>query len=355
MKKILVLTGVLTMILSGCSNSSENKLKTYQISYHKARTLDNFNDYVDYLKYQTQQAGISSQFLTNQNEIFYIEKAVELDERQSSKKTHSSSPAKPNPHGITRYLNRVLTSAKIDKASELWWKYQPQLNYASEKYGVPKEYLMALWGMESSFGYYQGNYDVLSVLATLAFDGRREELFKKEFISAMKILENKTIPRFKMQGSWAGAMGQSQFMPSTYLKFAADGNNDGEKNIWSEHYDIFASIANYLSSVGWDKNIPWGVEVQLNTPLNLKLSGTQQRKAKTLAQWQKLGVRMLNPKTEKITELTQTKLWLVRPNKEAGRAFLVSNNYRTLKNWNNSNYFAVSIGKFAEEIKARVY
>ncbi len=328
-----------------------------RVTYHKENHLNSFNNYVNYLKSQAQQEGISSQFLANQNNIFYIEKAVELDKKQAtrSSKKQAILPPRSNPNGITRYLKQTLTPAKINKATQLWWDYQPQLNYASKKYGIPKEYLMALWGMESSFGYYQGNYDVLSVLATLAFDERREKLFIKEFISAMKILENKTIPRFKMQGSWTGAMGQSQFMPSSYLRFAVDGNNDGEKDIWSEPYDIFSSIANYLSSVGWDKNLPWGMEVQLDIPLSLVLSGTQKSKAKTLSQWQDLGVRVFHSDIDKIAKLQNTKLWLVRPNKEVGRAFLVSNNFRTLKNWNNSNYFAVSIGQFAEKIREQIY
>ncbi|MBR0573275.1 MULTISPECIES: lytic murein transglycosylase [Pasteurellaceae] len=356
MKKLRLFVGLLLIagISTSCANSSEYQLKTY----NKARTLDNFDDYVNFLKNKAKQAGISSQFLAKQNDIFYIDKAVELDQRQSSKKPHSTLPPRPNPDGITHYLKRVLTQKKVNKAVDLWWEYQPQLTKASKKYNVPKEYLMALWRMESSFGYYQGNYDVLSVLATLSFDGRREKLFTQEFINAMKILENKTISRLKMKGSWAGAMGQSQFMPTTYLHYAVDGNNDGQKDIWSEPYDVFASIASYISSMGWDNTLPWGIEVELSLPIDLALSGVQKKKAKKLSQWVDLGINIIkldDMNLIKLDQLSDTDLWLVLPNKEVGRAFLVSNNYRVLKRWNNSNYFAVSIGQFAEKIAAEVY
>ncbi len=262
-----------------------------------------------------------------------------------------------NPNGTTNYLNRVLTPNKVDIAETRYWEQLPQLENASQKFGVPKHYLMALWGMESSFGYYQGSYDVLSVLATLAFDGRREALFSKEFIAAMKLLQRDHIQRYKMLGSWAGAMGQTQFMPSSYLSYAADGNNDGEKNIWTEHYDVFASIANYLHTVGWNEKLPWGVEVTLTQPLDMALSGTEESQKRSLSSWQSMGVTLKyqTPETlQKLTALSGADLWLVRPDKELGRAFLVTNNYRTLLHWNKSNYFAISIGMFADKIQQRV-
>lgn len=357
MKKLL--TGLMISFIctqiTGCStNTTKQNNSNFLVNNQKMNIKNDrgFDLYVDTLKKQAQEAGVSSKFLAKQNNILFIDKAVKLDRKQSNRKTTNKSNyiSKPNPHGITRYLNRVLTTRKIDKASELWWTYQPQLTKASEKYGVPKEYLMALWGMESSFGYYQGSYDVLSVLATLAFDGRRESLFKQEFINALKILEKKMISREEMKGSWAGAMGQSQFMPTSYLKFAADGNDDGKKDIWTEHYDVFASIANYLSTVGWDKKVPWGIEVKLNSSISLGLSGTQLKKARSFSNWIELGVGIKEANYKKIALLQKEKLWLVLPNKLEGRAFLVSNNYRTLKHWNNSNYFAVSIGQFAERI-----
>lgn len=358
------------LFLAGCASNSdsqgqttstENSVTTVSTNavYNKPRTLDNFNDYVNFLKGKAAAEGVSVDVLNAQNNINYVQKSVDLDDRQAGRirKRDPNEPPVINPNGTTNYLNRVLTPNKVDIAETRYWEQLPQLENASQKFGVPKNYLMALWGMESSFGYYQGSYDVLSVLATLAFDGRREALFSKEFIAAMKMLQQDHIQRYKMLGSWAGAMGQTQFMPSSYLSYAADGNNDGEKNIWTEHYDVFASIANYLHTVGWNEKLPWGVEVTLTQPLDMALSGTEEGKKRSLSSWQSMGVALKyqTPETrQKLTALSGADLWLVRPDKELGRAFLVTNNFRTLLHWNKSNYFAISIGMFAERIEQRV-
>ncbi|KOE66282.1 lytic murein transglycosylase [Aggregatibacter actinomycetemcomitans] len=369
---ILKISGISTaLFLAGCSSNSNTPAQPSEPTnsvmavnptavYSKPRTLDNFNDYVNFLKAKASAEGVSADVLNAQNNINYIQKSADLDDRQAGRirKRDPNVPPIINPNGMTNYLNRVLTKNKVDTAEARYWEQLPQLENASKKFGVPKNYLLALWGMESSFGYYQGNYDVLSTLATLAFDGRREALFSKEFIAAMKMLQRDHIQRHKMLGSWAGAMGQTQFMPSSYLSYAADGNNDGEKNIWTNHYDVFASIANYLHTVGWNENLPWGVEVALTQPLDMALAGTEDNKKRTLRDWQNMGVTLKyqTPQTQqKLTALSGTQdLWLVRPDRELGRAFLVSNNYRTLLHWNKSNYFAVSIGMFADRIEQRV-
>lgn len=358
------------LFLTGCASNSDSQGQTATSGntvtavsanavYNKPRTLDNFNDYVNFLKGKAAAEGVSVDVLNAQKNINYIQKSVDLDDQQAGRirKRDPNAPPVINPNGTTNYLNRVLTPNKVDIAETRYWEQLPQLENASQKFGVPKHYLMALWGMESSFGYYQGSYDVLSVLATLAFDGRREALFSKEFIAAMKLLQRDHIQRYKMLGSWAGAMGQTQFMPSSYLSYAADGNNDGEKNIWTEHYDVFASIANYLHTVGWNEKLPWGGEVTLTQPLDMALSGTEEGQKRSLSSWQNMGVTLKyqTPETQqKLTALSNADLWLVRPDKELGRAFLVTNNFRTLLHWNKSNYFAISIGMFAERIEQRV-
>ncbi|WP_233117630.1 lytic murein transglycosylase [Aggregatibacter actinomycetemcomitans] len=369
---ILKISGISTaLFLAGCSSNSSAPTQSSEQAnsvtavnptavYSKPRTLDNFNDYVNFLKSKAAAEGVSADVLNAQNNINYIQKSVDLDDQQAGRirKRDPNAPPIINPNGTTNYLNRVLTKNKVDTAEARYWEQLPQLENASKKFSVPKNYLLALWGMESSFGYYQGNYDVLSTLATLAFDGRREALFSKEFIAAMKMLQRDHIQRYKMLGSWAGAMGQTQFMPSSYLSYAADGNNDGEKNIWTDHYDVFASIANYLHTVGWNENLPWGVEVALTQPLDMALAGTEENKKRSLSDWQNMGVTLKyqTPQTQqKLTALSGAQdLWLVRPDRELGRAFLVSNNYRTLLHWNKSNYFAVSIGMFADRIEQRV-
>lgn len=359
-----VFLGILaSLLLASCSfNSSQSAVqnsKNFCGSYNKPRTLDYFNDYVQFLKSCAKKAGVSRTVLNAQNNIQYIPKTVKLDWQQAGriKKNNPNVEGSIKHNGVTKYLNRVLTQKKVNTAVERYWQMLPQLEKVSKKYGVQKSYLIALWGMESGFGRYQGTYDVLSALATLAFDGRRESFFAKEFVIAMKMLEGEHIKRENMRGSWAGAMGQTQFMPSSYFNYAVDGDKDGKKDIWKNYNDIFASIANYLHIVGWNDKLPWGIEVQLSQPLDLALSGTEKDKKRRLQAWQKLGV---TPKldvskiSQKLTALSNADLWLIRPDREVGRAFLVSNNFRTLLDWNKSNNFAISIGMFADRIEPKI-
>ncbi|MDO4698389.1 MAG: lytic murein transglycosylase [Pasteurellaceae bacterium] len=347
------------LLLSACSSHEPHYTElALDATYTNSRAVQHFDDYVYFLKRKAAGQGVSNQVLNSQTQIHYVARAVQLDKQQAARKRDPNLPApKPNPNGVTNYLNKVLTPSKIKNAVTHWTQQQAPLSYASEKYGVQKNYLMALWGMESSFGQYQGNFDVLSVLATLAFDGRREALFTQEFVNALKMLQQGVISRADMRGSWAGAMGQTQFMPTSYLKYAVDGNRDRKKDIWQNQFDAFASMANYLSQVGWDKRLPWGVEVKLAQPMDLAFAGVEPFKAKNLAEWRALGVYLAYPngqENHKLAALSQSQLWLVRPDGEKGRTFLVSNNYRTLLNWNRSNHFAISIGKFADRIAQQV-
>ncbi|WP_150539681.1 lytic murein transglycosylase [Actinobacillus vicugnae] len=348
---------VITLAIAGCSNKTNRSFQELPLdaTYSKTRTLNHFNDYVQFLKQKAAGAGVSDKTLNEQRFINYNARAVQLDQQAGRKRDPNAPVPQPNPNGVTNYLSKVLTQSKVNTAVENWYAFNLPLTKASQKYGVQKEYIMALWGMESSFGRYQGDFDVLSVLATLAFDGRREKLFTQEFVNAMKMLDKGTIKRYEMQGSWAGAMGQTQFMPTAYLRYAADGDGDGKKDIWHNEADAFASIASYLSTVGWDNKQPWGVEVKLSSPIDISFSGLEENKAKSLGEWQSWGVYLAYPNAQenmKLSALNGKKLWLIRPDKEAGRAFLVTSNFRTLMDWNRSNNFGISIGKFADRINA---
>lgn len=356
-KTMLKMTALLTVLtVSGCAATTQKSQPLPDsASYSQARSLENFNDYVQFLKNKAEGQGVSKATLNAQQNIHYVESAVRLDQKQAGnlarRKNQPLTP--PNPMGATNYLNKHLNQAKLNKAVQQYGLVQTPLKNASKNYKVQPEFILALWGMESSFGHYQGNFDVLSVLATLAFDGRREKLFSGEFINAMKMLDAGYLDRSKMLGSWAGAMGQTQFMPTSYLKYAADGDGDGIKDIWKNQSDVFASIANYLHTVGWDPNLPWGIEVNLTQNVDLAISGTEPQKSHSWSEWQNMGVIPLNfNEADKINTLKSAELWLVRPDKEVGRAFLVSNNFRTILDWNRSNYYALSVGIFADQIKA---
>lgn len=357
-KHLLAISFSVALVLGGCSSQTANKGGYSSLAidapYSKPRTQNNFNDYVNFLKQKAAGAGVSAKTLKSQQFIQYNARSIELDQQQAARRRDPNlPPPPPNPNGVTNYLNKVLNQRKVSQAVDRWYEYAVPLEKASAKFGVQKEYIMALWGMESSFGNNQGDFDVLSVLATLAFDGRREKLFTQEFVNAMKMLDEGSLNRYQMVGSWAGAMGQTQFMPTAYLSYAADGDGDGKKDIWNNEADAFASIASYLSTVGWDNSLPWGVEVKLSSPIDISFSGIEDNKAKSLGEWQSWGVYLAYPngrESAKLAKMNVKKLWLIRPDKEAGRAFLVTSNFRTLMDWNKSNNFGISIGKFADRI-----
>ncbi len=195
-----------------------------------------------------------------------------------------------------------------------------------------------------------GRYKVIDALSTMAYEGRREEFFRKETMAALQILQQGHINAEDMKGSWAGAMGQCQFMPSSFLAFAADGDGDGKKDIWGSKEDVFASTANYLSQSGWDDKYTWGRQVKIPKGFDHALEGRQAEKGKYLQEWSKLGItRYDGQPLPKLDE--DVKAWLIMPDDESGRIYLVYNNYNVLMKWNRSYYFALAVSHLADRIK----
>lgn len=297
-----------------------------------------FVNWVDDFKRDATREGISHTVL---DRAFYRlspnERVIELDRRQ--------------PEGtmtFAQYLDRVITDKRVEEGRRLLAQHRPLLDKVAAKYGVQPHYIVALWGIETSYGKNTGGFSVIESLATLAYDGRREAFFRKELMHALKIADAGHIALEDMQGSWAGAMGQCQFMPSSFLAFAQDYNNDGRKDIWHSLPDVFASIANYLSTSGWQGDFIWGREVKLPTGFDRSLSGTSV--SRSLAQWQALGVRKIhggNLPDEPI------KASVVFPDEADDRAYLVYDNYKTLLKWNRSLYFATAVGILADKLTGR--
>jgi len=262
---------------------------------------------------------------------------------------------------LTTYLPKRVSETRIRMAREHYQQYLPELEKIGQKYGVQPRFIVALWGLESSFGRIMGNYSVPSALATLAYEGRRETFFKQEFYQALDILAQGHISLDDMKGSWAGAMGQSQFMPSSFMAYAQDGDGDGKKDIWTNQLDVFASIANYLQQQGWDNSKTWGREVILPAGFDITNAiarGSLQRSEwlgrwaqseRSLADWNKLGLQRLNKTALPARDLTAA---LVLPDGEGGRAFLAYDNYKVLMHWNRSYYFVTSVGYLADLIVA---
>ena len=264
-------------------------------------------------------------------------RVVELDRRQ--------------PEGTltyAEYLSRVLPPARVNRGKRLLRKHRALLTEIGAAYGVQPRFIVALWGVESDFGRVTGGFPVLDSLATLAFDGRRGEFFRGQLLEALRIVDDGHIEPDKMLGSWAGAMGQSQFMPSSFQQFAVDHDGDGRRDIWGTLPDVFASAANYLASAGWQYDQTWGRRVRLPEGFDVDLKGLEVKKF--LAEWQALGVRRSNGDDLPTRQLSAS---LILPGGPEGPAFLTYSNYRVLLKWNRSHYFATTIGQFADILAAR--
>ena len=220
------------------------------------------------------------------------------------------------------------------------------LERIAAKYGVQARFIVALWGTETNYGGYTGNFSVPRSLATLAYDGRRAEFFRKELLNALKIIDAGHITLADMDGSWAGAMGQCQFMPTSFLKYAVDYDGDGKKDIWGTRADIFASIANYLSSVGWDPETTWGREVQVPPGFDRKYADYDLKY--TIQQWQDAGVRSLGGGDLPLKR-GDLQASLVFPG-GGDRVVMLYDNYRTILDWNKSSYFATAVGTLSDRI-----
>ena len=269
--------------------------------------------------------------------LTFRSRVVELDRRQ--------------PEGTltyAEYMSRVLPPARVNRGKRLLRKHRALLAEISEAYGVQSRFIVALWGIESDFGRVTGGFRVLDSLATLAFDGRRGKFFSNQLIQALRIVDDGHIHPEDMLGSWAGAMGQSQFMPSSFHQFAVDHDGDGRRDIWSTLPDVFASAANYLAKAGWKGNQTWGRQVSLPQGFDDALSGLDV--TKPLHEWQAMGVRRING--EDLPE-ARLRASVILPGGPEGPAFLTYHNYRVLLKWNRSHYFATTVGRFADILAAR--
>ena len=256
---------------------------------------------------------------------------------------------------IDTYVRRRLSAATVRKAQRMFTQHQALLASIGKTYGVQPRYLVAVWGLESNFGAFTGVRPTVQALATLAYDGRRGELFKNELFDALRIVERGHADLDRLKGSWAGAMGQPQFMPSSYLKYAEDFDGDGRRDIWASQGDVFASIANYLKAYGWDADATWGRQVRLPGSVRDTLERAGSRgegcraeralsRRRFLAEWQEMGVRAVDggalPKQERLASLL-----------DAGdRQFLVYANYEAILGYNCANAYALSVAMLGDRI-----
>jgi membrane-bound lytic murein transglycosylase B len=263
-----------------------------------------------------------------------IARVIELDRYQPERTmTFEEYMAK-------RVSESLVADARLRHAENL-----AVLDAVEARYGVPSEVIVALWGLESRFGEHMGNYSVIGSLATLAYDARRPDFFRKELIAALHILDQGHVRPEDMMGSWAGAMGQSQFMPSSFLSYAVDYDADGRRDIWATRADVFASAANYLARAGWRPGEPWGLPVVL--PAGFDTSAIGNRDRRPVAEWKARGVRAAPGHA---LPADAVKAALVRPAGDRGPVYMVLDNYQAILRWNRSDYFAMSVVTLADRI-----
>ncbi len=297
---------------------------------------ENFKNWLKNYKHYALKQGISKKTV---NEAFkntrLLRKIITYDRNQ--------------PEFIEKtdvYIGKRINRQKIVYAKKLITNNRNLLLKVEKKYKVPTNYLVALWGVETVFGKHKGKVDIISALATLSYDKRRSQYFSRELIVLLKLIDKKIIYIDDLKGSWAGAHGNFQFMPSSIQNYAIDYNNDGKIDLYTSLEDSFASAANYLKKIGWDKN-PWGTKVKLKKELNKNLFTYDARKLserKKIKNWIKLGVVL--PDNFKVNHNTKGRL--VKPDGIKSDVYLVLNNYDKLLNWNRSLRFAITIGVFAD-------
>lgn len=308
-----------------------------------------FEQYVVGLKQEASQQGFSNQFIDQVfDQVSYLKRVVKADKNQPEFK-----------ETLDTYLPKRLPQWKVDQAREMYKENYELLTKIGKKYGVHPRFIVSIWGLETNFGRIQGKIPIINSLVTLSYDGRREAFFKKQLWASLTILDEGHISQDDFVGSWAGAMGQCQFIPSSFVAYAQDGDGDGKKDIWSNKADVFASIANYLKSEGWTDKRTWGRQVLLPDNFdesNIMPKNSRGRKQwlqnweaskKPLSEWQKLGITRMNGNPLPNVDIDAV---LIMPDDKKGRMFLAYNNYKTLMHWNRSYYFVTSVGMLADRI-----
>ena len=288
--------------------------------------------------------------------LTYNKRVVDLDHAQPG-----GNPANPTNSAappFAPYLRAHVDAARIDEGRAKYLAQRPRLQRIEAETGVPESIMVSIWGHETNYGRIMGNFDLPRALATLAYDGRRRSLFEGELIAAMKMVD-RGVPRDELVGSWAGAMGGPQFLPSVYLRMARDGDGDGRADIWRSDADTLASIGNYFYNAGWRRGQPWGLAVTVpatfdrsevtNKLISPRCPRVFERMSawRSMAEWRAMGI------------VPQSKPWpgntvqatLIEPDGPGKTAYLLTGNYRVILDYNCSNFYALSVGLLADAVE----
>ncbi|MES2675778.1 MAG: lytic murein transglycosylase [Pseudomonadota bacterium] len=298
-------------------------------------TQAEFSTCINALSENAKAAGISNTTITSTlAKANFNSRVIELDRRQPEFSTTFAD-----------YFNGRVTDQRVAQAQALMEKHQILLDKVVQQYGVPAHYLLAFWGLETNYGSFFGKFSTVDSLATLACDARRSSFFTGELISALRILDEGTVTSDKMVGSWSGAMGNFQFMPSAFLQHAVDYDGDNKRDLWNSTADATASAAKFLQSLGWQTKNPWGYEVKL--PVDFPFVEAGLKNIKLLSEWRKLGVTRADNMLLPTTDLNAS---LLVPSGYNGPAFLVFDNFNVIMQWNRSEFYALAVGNLADRI-----
>ena len=325
---------LLTTALPLAGSAAESDLPTGEPAAQAAPDAA-FAAWKDALRREALGRGISKETLDSAlAPATPIAKVIELDRRQPE-----------FTQTFWRYIDLRVNETRIARGQEMLKVHAALLDRIWNKYHVPPRFLVAFWGLESNYGDHFGGYPVVDALVTLAYDPRRSKFFREQLIDALKIIDEGDITVDRMRGSWAGAMGPLQFIPSTFVRYAVDEDGDGRRDIWGSLPDTFGSAANYLSSIGWRGDETWGREVKLPAGFDYELAASNVEKP--LAEWARLGVT--RPNGDALPE-ADMKASLVLPAGHQGPAFLTYANYQRILNWNRSALYAIAVGHLADRL-----
>jgi len=301
----------------------------------QAATVDAFSACVSGLRDEAARQDISTAVIDESlAKVERVERVVELDRSQPEFTTT-----------FRQYLGRRVTDARVEKGRELLKRHDDLLQKVYRDYGVPPRYLVAFWGMETNFGSYFGGVSTMDALATLACDERRSGYFTEQLMAALRIVDEGAIQADRMEGSWAGALGHVQFMPSVFAEYAVDYDNDGRRDLWNSVPDAMASAANFLRGIGWEPGWRWGREVTLPAEFPYDLSGYDNRRS--MREWKEVGVRTAYDRPLSAADVEAS---LIVPSGHEGPKFLVYDNFEVIMRWNQSEFYALSVGHLADRL-----
>ncbi|SDJ49308.1 lytic murein transglycosylase [Billgrantia gudaonensis] len=348
MKRTLTL-GLMMALLAGCQGSpagvanaadglaADQAAESADDMAEAAATVGDFAAWLADFRRQARAEGIDAATLDQALDgLRYRPRIIELDRSQ---------PEFVRP--IWQYLDSAVSASRVTTGRDRLAEHRDTARDVARRYGVPAEILVAIWGVESNYGGNFGDFSTLEALATLAFDGRRRDFARDELMAALRIIEAGDIAPERMIGSWAGAMGHTQFLPSSFTAYAVDADGDGRRDIWGSIPDVLASTANYLAESGWQPGATWGEEVRL--PPGFDYAQAELSTRRSSREWAELGVRPVGggelPDFEAAAVIT--------PAGASGPAFLVGPNFRAILRYNNATSYALAVGTLAEEIAGR--